>query len=352
MRAHTCHMAFTVSYADDGIKLPITFVRGGHFYADSNLHLTMISRWAERLWSVHITNAIHLEAESLLHRILFQIARHRDRLKQSTTQETLQEKVANEDSSDGSYHGHLSISALIYMLLCFEMFSPHIRSGVIPPMPDTFLAQQWNSRAIAYELYLDIKSEGGIAWDCLCQVFDEMDDRLSHEDDVLSPFRPLIAKAQKLPPILKGIKPNVSDGRFSGDLRRFYSKPIHDTTPTSCDGAPKRLHPWSNVAENTVKVEIDPKTNDLVVYRPNPLQVQHHEKFNITRTLAAKPPLRVPIQQSPMDEVVLWRKTVNDSVTKALDAYSKASRNWLTRPEGGARSDTTGVWMGQLVSDV
>lgn len=350
MRANTVHMAFTVSHVDDRLKTPISVVHGSLFYAESNLTRTMLARWAERLWSVCITNAVHWEAESLLHRMIFQMARQLDRCMDDVTANAL-EKVANDDHSGGSYYGLAARNSLIYMLICFEMFTPLVRNTTVPPMPHSFLSQQWNGRAVAYDLYLGVKKDGGQAWDSLCQFIDEMDDRISNGDDILSPFRALISEAQKLPPVLRGIKTNIHDTRFDAQRQRFFSKPTHNgTAPEKSHYTPRQLHSWSNIAENTVFSEVDiSKSKGLWVYRPNPLQVRHLTRSNVTLPFKSRSNHH-PEDSSSHDAFVVWREKVAAEINRVLTENAK-DRHWLTKAHGGSMNDKTGSWIGQLSVD-
>lgn len=364
MRANTGHMAFTVSHSDPSLKAPISVVRGAHFYAESNLARTMLGKWAERQWSAFVTNAEHWEAESLLHRMVFQMFRHLDRHMAATTPHALKAKIDADDHSQGSYNGYLAKNSIIYMLLCFEIFSPIVQNGMVPPLPDTFLSQQWNGRAIAYELYLKVKEEGGLAWDSLCQVIDEMDDRILHKDDILSPVRQLVDKAQCLPPVIKGIPTHIYDPRFTKTRRQFYSKPKREVVAEK--GGPTHLFAWSNIAENTILVRSS-SPKQMSVLRSSPIQVRHIHTSDAATPLALPP---LPESASPIEEdsdeeeedsdeekdeeedidaFVAWREKLVLEVQRIYASRASKDRRWLERLDGGDSKDVTGTWIGLAI---
>lgn len=342
-------MAFTVSHTDPRLKSSIAVARGNHYYADSNLHRTMIARWVERQWSETATNGDHRESEGLLHRIAFRMARDSD---EATPMASLEEKLENSDSSLGSRGGHMARNSIIYMLMCFDMFAPLIRNGIIPALPDTFLSQQWNGRAVAYDLYLAVKQEGGIAWESLCQLIDEMDDRVINEDDVLSPHRQLIRSAQKLPSVIEGIPTNIYDPRFDKSRRKFYSNPQHTTLSTQkYVGGPSTLPAWSNIAENTVKAKADPEGKTLHVWRSNPLQVRCLDDFEALAPFVDKPSEHWPgNRDANLDVFVAWREKMIVDVRKILQRQTRL-KGGLERLEGGFDNDTSSSWIGLIVAN-
>lgn len=347
-------MAFTVSFADEKRKSSLSVVKGLHFYADNNLVRTMIARWAERMWSPTVTNAEHLEAESLLHRMIFHKSRHLDQATNSLHPAIIEEKLDRNDSTGGSEHGYMATNSLIYMLLCFDMFSQLNRNDTTPPLPDTFVGQQWNARAVAFDLYQSVKNEGGVAWDSLCQLFDEMDDRLLNGDDVISPIRQLISKAQKLPPLIRGIRPNVYHPRFDTQRRNFYANAQHRTVlQKKFPGGPATLYSWSNVAENTVKAEVDPDTRRLVVFRPNHTQTRYLEGAVVTTPFVTQPPKEWSVgRQFNQDVIVCWREKIVVDVREVFQNRERENPGWLDQLVGGAPDDTTGWWIGTLSNDV
>lgn len=340
-------MAFTVSHTDPALKSALSVVRGHHFYAEGNLHRTMLARWRERLWPHSVTNADHWESETFLHRIAFWIFRRLLNPATNIDLNAIAAKVANGDSSDGSSDGYGPKNALVYMLMCFEVFAPITRKGVTPALPDTFVSQQWNARAIAYEMYLSIKREGGIAWESLQQLFDEMDNRIINDDDVISPIRQIISNARKLPSTLDDIQTDVYDPRFTTSRRKFYSKAQYQVPKTnSGNGGPTKLFPWSNVAENTVTVNVG-LSKKMVIFRPNPIQVRHLEGKDVTTPLSTDPS---SVKDLPdVDPVVAWRERMVEVFQRVCESRMQEKHDWLERLDGGAKDDYTTHWIGQLL---
>lgn len=141
----------------------------------------------------------------------------------------------------------LQVCCLVYLLMYGERFDVPTMSGITP----TFLVQRRRFKEFAKGWLSEIIAAGGtdgvgrLTWVCWTDMEAEMNDRLSHSDDVLSPIRAVIQMAHALPPRFNDSPANIHDRRFRQQLRDFYDGAVGDIPATGS------IHPWSNIAEGT-----------------------------------------------------------------------------------------------------
>jgi hypothetical protein len=74
MRPNTLHFALTVG--DQIKKEHAAIVSGGHFYNSATLHRTLMGRWRQARWDLHVTNNTHDQSDQWIQWMLFFAATH------------------------------------------------------------------------------------------------------------------------------------------------------------------------------------------------------------------------------------------------------------------------------------
>lgn len=358
MMPDTGHMAFTVSEADPSTLESFTNValfQGSHFLCLNTMHRTLLGRLRTHLWLDHITNAEHRDSEMYLHRMMIWVKQNRHSFLIDLVH--LRELIHAETVT--SRLGILHALSLIWMCISADYFD-------VPESdhPQTFLDQRHNARLLAWETldeFLHIEGELGdlirLSWS---QLVAELNDRLIHKDDVISPARRVIQAAHDLPPPIrpKNLKlhplpASVLDPANIHNLEAFYAhftpRPTPHPTRRLNDHLPTSLFAWSNIAEGTIAVN-----EDGTAYRPGERHPNDVHRVDVLSSRRGVENAFDP-RDIPLDLRTEWSQTqggyAEDEIKRlSHNENSKQPSTWIFRHEGGLPNSTE-EWIGYVIDE-
>lgn len=355
----TVHMALTVNEVDPATleaNSNAALFCGSHFLTFNTMHRTLLGRFRTHLWLNYITNAEHYDSEMYVHRMMIAVKLHRKNI----LREMQHGDLINDQQRHLTWMGILPLLSLIWMCLSADYFDvPGIEH------PQTFLDQRHNARLLAWETLEEYHQTEGELGDLLrlswSQLVDEMNDRLIHKDDVISPARRLLQASNALspPPRPKGFKlhplpTGVFDPRNEGNLMAFYAnftpKPSPHKTKRLNDQLPERLFAWSNLAEGTTAATPDGTAystgSSITGGRSYPIDV-----LNIRRGT-----LQSNVPQVEAQSELITPAWYNKSIWSVEEVVAKKSSElgdpaWIFRQEGGSPFSQE-QWIGYMRQEV
>lgn len=316
------HVAVTVK--EVGSPDHGAFFTGGHLYSFPTLPATMLARFVESRWGQSVTNASHDNAVSMLQRLLFMAYK------------CYQDPPTPSAYSDGimrptsSRYDSLSLCSLLYMCLCPDVFVPQT-DGPRPVEDPQTKAQRLNAAILASTMVERFREAQGQDWECWLEVNVEMEDLISHNDDIPSIMRDLLSQAEPLGGIHH---PSAAHLRQS-----FFSAPFSSLDPE--DNTVARSH-WFNIGNGSALFNAETG----VAYWPGSPDCREL----VGRDVSLDP--EGPYQARP-DPNRLW----NESVARKIDNYIEEmiqtrGPEWTTAPEGGSLlpGDEAECWIGLPVA--
>lgn len=316
----------------------------------------MLARWRHSRWSRVVTNADKPEAESLLHRIAFWVYEQKDELFR-TDAEIKADALRGHPTSRLPFDGVL---CLIFQIISAEEFELRPCDGS-PPIswPPNFLLQRANASALMADLLKMIRERGGELWQMWLSLVAEMNDRALYDDDVPSPMRRLIRRAQKLPSSTSSLT-SVLDERFAPDRHCFYDSPSHRTgdSDSSDDeavrksrrnrgrkgkgkapaitGGPSELPPWSFLSEGGFL--IDPHIG--LGKFPGVSRTNSWETYDV---LSSKRGAQLQEEGAPAIHPELYQR--EQDFIEIRNMLKEVGDDWATRLDTGNLEDD-GCWVG------